>query len=70
MDNYNEEPPGLKIIDAGGMDISSTDIPLDDIEGKPRVGFWHQFTQPVLYPAGSSVCSRCTGLHILIRQQE
>ena len=68
MDNYNEEPPGCKIVLAGDMDISSADIPPNDIEGEWRVDFWHKFIEPILYPAGSSVCSRCIGFHILIWQ--
>ncbi len=42
------------------MDIGSTDIPIDDIKSERRVGKWDFLTKPILYPAGSAVCTRCS----------
>lgn len=57
------KPPSSKINMEGAMDISPTDIPLDDIKGKQGMGFWDRLTKPILYPAGSSICTRC---HIVL----
>ncbi len=54
MENEIEEPPSKNIVDTG-----TANIPFDDIKGKQRMGIWHRLAQPILYPAGSSVCSRC-----------
>lgn len=56
MNKKKDEPPNFI---ENSMDIGSTDIPTDDIKGGRRVGFWHRFTQPILYPAGSSLFTRC-----------
>jgi len=53
----DKEPPS-KIY----MDTGATDIPPDDTEGERKVGFWHQLARPVLYPAGSSLCTRCSAV--------
>ena len=54
-----EEPPSNKTITKGIVGIGSADIPTDDIKSEQRVGFWNKLAQPILYPAGSSVCTRC-----------
>lgn len=64
MDNCDEKPPSKTIVDIG-----STDIPFDDIKGKPRMGFWDRLAQPVLYPAGSAVSSRCLAFFMDIQKK-
>jgi len=54
-----EHEPPSKTISKDIMDIGSADIPANDIKSKQRMGIWDRFAQPILYPAGSSVCSRC-----------
>ena len=51
----DDKPPSSK----DDLDIGSTDIPVDDIKGKRRMGFWDRFIEPILYPPGSALCSRC-----------
>ena len=50
----DEKPPSKTIVD-----ISTTHISPDDIKSEHRVGFWNRFTQPILYPAGGTICDRC-----------
>ena len=68
MDNCHEPPS--KIIAEGIVDIGSADISLDDIKGKRSVGFWDRFIQPALYPAGSSVCTRCYSILMDIQGEQ
>ncbi len=51
-----DKPPSSQV----NMDIGSTDIPIDDIKSERRVGKWDFLTKPILYPAGSAVCTRCS----------
>ena len=57
--NESEKPPSKDNI-KDSLGIGSTYIPADDIKGKQRVGWWDKLKQPILYPAGSSVCTRCS----------
>lgn len=67
-DNLPDEPPSNKITIKDAVDIGSTDIPVDDTKSEQRMGFWNRLAQPILYPAGSAVCSRCYSVLVDIQK--
>ena len=55
----SDEKPPSKVTIKGDMGNGAADISADDIKGEQRVGWWDRLTEPILYPAGSSVFTRC-----------
>ena len=58
----DEHPPSSKAFSESVVGFTPTHLSVDDIKGKQGVGgFWNKLLQPILYPAGTSLCSRCCG---------